>query len=190
MATVFIIILIISQLICFFLIFILNSKISKYKDLEYRQDKLMEEIENAISVYLLEFKEENDRFIKELSNIKTSQQQAVQNKESKPVLEVINNNSIEKNGVNVEPKIPVIPKTIAKNAYIKQQKNLTTEQEKIPETAENENEQNSKGEMLQKDMTFKEKVIALHQEGKSIEEIAKITQTGKTEIELLLKFQA
>ncbi|MFC5558087.1 hypothetical protein ACFPN4_02960 [Ureibacillus thermophilus] len=189
MAAVFIILLIISQLICFFLIFILNSKISKYKDLELRQDKLMDEIENAISVYLLEFKEENDRFIKELSNIKPSQQTVQPSKESKPVLEVINKNSSEKNGMDIE-KIPVVPKTVAKNAYIKQKKNATTEQEKMPETAGNENGQNPKGEMNQKEMSFKEKVIALHQEGKSIEEIAKITQKGKTEIELLLKFQA
>lgn len=204
MTTIFIIILFISQLICFYLIFILNSKISKFKDLEVRQNKLMEEMENTISVYLLEMKEENDRFINELSSIKIPQQNQPQhiatihleeqssahaNKELQSKKE-----QLEQVESNIE-KIQVVPKSVAKNAYIRQrelpkaqQKNSEqTEEHSIPvqEDIEKGNlEQNAKSEE-----SYEEKILKLHNEGKTVEEIAKITQKGKTEIELLLKFQ-
>nr|MBO2504397.1 hypothetical protein [Bacilli bacterium] len=195
MATVFIIILTISQLISFYLIFILNSKMSKFKDLESRQDKMMEEMENAISVYLLEIKEENDRFIHELTKIKTSQQKSVLNLQAGTVPDPIGKEPVEddlqKNVVNLDAILPTIPKAIAKNAYIQQKKNMAKEQENMPDVIANEKKGHKlNDEMLQRDVSLKDKVLALHQEGKSIEEIAKITQKGKTEIELLLKFQA
>ncbi len=37
-------------------------------------------------------------------------------------------------------------------------------------------------------LSFEQQVLKLHNEGKNIEEIAKLTNKGKTEIELLLKF--
>ncbi len=61
MITALIITLFLIQLIMIFVIIILNSKISKFKDLEIRQNQLIEEMDNTISVYLLEMKDENDR---------------------------------------------------------------------------------------------------------------------------------
>ena len=40
-----------------------------------------------------------------------------------------------------------------------------------------------------KKLTLEEEVGKLHQSGKNVDEIAKMLQKGKTEIELLLKFQ-
>lgn len=206
MTSILIIILIISQLICFYLIFILNAKISKFKDLEIRQDKLMEEMENTISVYLLEMKEENDRFIQELSKIKPPQLEHPQNVATTNIEDkyLVNTNDEqvvpmkEEQIEQIEPKIekiPLIPKTVAKNAYIKQQvlpksQHEEMEQPKNVHQLEKDVEQDSVEEEQNSNVSFEEKIIALHKEGKTIEEIAKITQKGKTEIELLLKFQA
>lgn len=201
MTTIFIILLIISQLISFFLIFILNAKIAKFKDLELRQDKLMEEMENAISVYLLEMKEENERFIDELTKLSKPQPNESYNMANeqinKRISDHINKDSVqlkneENNGNQKIEKLQVIPKAVAKNAYIQQQKSHTSNREKLNEEAVNEKKQQKLTEtnLQMTSPTLKEKIVALHQEGKSIEEIAKITQKGKTEIELLLKFNA
>ncbi|MEK4494173.1 hypothetical protein [Ureibacillus sp. FSL W8-0352] len=201
MTTIIIILLIISQLISFFLIFILNAKIAKFKDLELRQDKLMEEMENAISVYLLEVKEENERFIDELIKLSKPQSNESYNMANeqinKQISDHINKDSVqlkneENNGNPKIEKLQVIPKAVAKNAYIQQQKSHTSNREKVNEEAVNEEKQQKLTEtnLQMTSPTLKEKIVALHQEGKSIEEIAKITQKGKTEIELLLKFNS
>lgn len=189
-----IILLVISQLICFYLIFIINSKMAKFKDLEFRQDKIMEEMDNAIGAYLLEMKEENDRFLQELAKLKPPQNvQAEPFKQ--PIPDHLNNGHPVQldNGLNQGgKKLPVVPKTVVKNAYIQQQ-NYGKETENLDYSTKNheENQQTSPHqEAPKKEMALKEKVLALHEEGKSIEEIAKITQKGKTEIELLLKFQS
>jgi hypothetical protein len=213
MTTVFIILLVISQLICFYVIFILNSKISKFEGLEQKQKQLMNEMENTFSVYLLEMKEENDRFLKELSTI------------SPPTVKTLTQTSNEqlqeekRSGQEVEkapgPFIKVVPKNIVKNAYKKQGMDMKEAQPyavKEPEQTitEEMNGQNT-GEPDQKvavkqyeetpistpeqipaklPPTIEERILQLHREGKTIEEIAKMTHKGKTEIELFIKFHA
>lgn len=66
MTTALIVMLFLIQLITIFAIVILNSKLSKFNDLEKRQNELVNEMDNAISVYLMEMREENDRLINEL----------------------------------------------------------------------------------------------------------------------------
>ncbi|MED3660426.1 hypothetical protein P4476_00815 [Ureibacillus terrenus] len=185
MATVLIILLIILQLIGFLLIFILNSKIAKFKDLEIRQNKIMKEMEDAISAYLLEMKEENDRFINELKNLKSLQSKEFPNDATEQINQPGSDdkqNDLHENGTE-KTSLKVVPKSVAKIAYIKQLKtsNEMAGKEKAHKIKEND--------PLQAETSLKEKVLSLHQEGKSIEEIAKITQKGKNEIELLLKFQ-
>ena len=77
MVTALIITLFLIQLIMIFVMILLNSKISRFKDLELRQNQLIEEMDNTISVYLLEMKEENDRLIEELKSSKQSNNKSV-----------------------------------------------------------------------------------------------------------------
>lgn len=176
MTTIFIILLILSQLICFYFIILLNSKIAKFKDLEVRQDKLIREMDEAIGAYLLEMREENDRFIKELSNL---QNEKIKNEVKKEVNLEMNNReqqsteNIEQKDVKIEQK-KFVPKTFAVNAYAKQKTNNNQKEQQVEE--------------INVPTTFEQQVLQLHREGKSIEEIAKVTEKGKTEIELLLKF--
>ncbi|MFP3916214.1 hypothetical protein U5N28_00280 [Lysinibacillus telephonicus] len=183
MVSVLIVILIVSQLICFYFILLLNTKLSKFKDLEIRQDKLIREMDDAISVYLLEMREENDRLIKELSNVKTAEvNKGAIDKKNEAMIETAS--SLIQKESNTEDFVieskPVVPKNIVKNAY-SQHKNINS-----ASTLNVQKEPIEKTELP----TFEQQVLKLHQQGKSIDEIAKITQKGKTEIELFIKFHA
>ena len=59
--------LVVLQLLSFYFIILLNMKLSKFKDLERKQEQLMREMDDAVGVYLLEMREENNRLIEELS---------------------------------------------------------------------------------------------------------------------------
>lgn len=191
MVTVLIITLIIAQLISFYFIILLNTKVAKFKDLEVRQTQLIREMDDAISVYLLEIREENDRLIKELTKTKTfSEKQEKVFDERNELLDeekvesklVVEND--QQNEFNIE-QIRMIPKKMVTHAY-NQQATKTNSLSKNNVQFEKKGKENN--DVLSN--SFEQKVITLYHEGKSIEEIAKITQKGITEIELLLKFHA
>ena len=84
---------------------------------------------------------------------------------------------------------PFVPIAFATNAYNKQKEQSNTEVASVPaEFSEDDTdsfiEENTSPELA----PFERKVVAMYQAGKTIEEIAKETQKGKTEIELLIKF--
>ncbi|WP_161946597.1 hypothetical protein [Ureibacillus xyleni] len=156
-------------------------KIAKFKDLEVRQDRLIREMDDAISVYLIEMREENDRLIKELSKVNKIEHISNLSAVTK------NDEDKESNAKNIDLTSPsssevvlqtktVLP-NLVKKAY-QQQKSFDLPQQK------NDEEINAPLK------SFEEKVIDLFKAGKSVEEIAKETQKGKTEIELLLKFHS
>lgn len=182
MTTILIILLILSQLICFYFIVLLNVKISKFKDLEIRQDKLIREMDDAMGAYLLEMREENDRFIKELSEMKnekiiTEVKKEVKEEKFNNEQQIPPNNELE---IKIEQK-KLVPINKVVTAYAKQKTNSSQNDQQL-ELNEQTIEEKKEPE------TFEEKVIQLHKEGKTIEEIAKIMEKGKTEVELLLKF--
>lgn len=184
MVSVLIGILIVSQLICFYFILLLNTKLSKFKDLEIRQDKLIREMDDAISVYLLEMREENDRLIKELSNVKQTEKVTVA-KQNDAMIETAS--TLMQNNSNTEDFVmsskPVVPKNIVKNAY-SQHKSMNSAS--TLDNNDSQKEPREKNDLL----TFEQQVLKLYKQGKSIDEIAKITQKGKTEVELFIKFHA
>ena len=84
---------------------------------------------------------------------------------------------------------PVVPIAFATNAYNKQREQSNTEVASVPVEFSEDNtdsfvEQNTSLELA----PFERQVVEMHQAGKTVEEIAKETQKGKTEIELLIKF--
>ena len=183
-----------------FVMILLNSKISRFKDLELRQNQLIEEMDNTISVYLLEMKEENDRLIEELKSSKLSnnrsvspsykqttlQKEATQIQEKKDAIQP-SNTSKPGDVPDMESPRVFVPVQRAANAYTKQKANvieqsLDEQQELLVKTEE--------PKPVQKEETYEQKVVALYKEGKTVEEIAKKMQRGKTEIELLIKFHA
>ena len=211
MVSIILIVLFICQLLSFFLIMILNSKLAKFKDLEARQEKIIREMDDAIGAYLMEMKEENNRLIEELTATKQAHAMKV---ELQPVVQQqfdIKQSMIQETIENVEDLLyaqeqpsaesisdrmaqstkqkPFVPIAFATNAYNKQKEQSNTEVASVPaEFSEDDTdsfiEENASPELA----PFERKVVVMHQAGKTIEEIAKETQKGKTEIELLIKF--
>ena len=205
MVTIILIVLFICQLLSFFLIMILNSKLAKFKDLEARQEKIIREMDDAIGAYLMEMKEENNRLIKELTatkqapNIQSSVQQQPQIKQ--PMIQETLENAEELLYVQEQPLAesiseriaqsskPFVPIAVATNAYNKQKEQSNTEVDSTQAQSSEDAtdvfiEEHTSPELA----PFERQVVKMHQAGKTIEEIAKETQKGKTEIELLIKF--
>ena len=208
MVTLIIIVLFICQLISFFLIMIMNSKLAKFKGLEARQEKMIREMDDAIGAYLMEMKEENNRLIEELTIAKqvhderqssVEQQSDTKSSNVQETIKDIENllsaqetpsvESISERIAQSAKQKPFVPIAVATNAYNKQKEQSNAEVAALP-TESSEDEANSfvQENALPDLAPFERKVVEMHQEGKTIEEIAKETQKGKTEIELLIKF--
>ena len=206
MTTIVLVVLFISQLLTFYFLVILNSKLSKYKEIEKKQEAIIREMDDAISVYLVEVKDENDRLIKELTMQSKVQAERQSTEYRRPLVEekpaVLSENvqeeaSLKVQQLKLDPKdnhaervidVPkIVPKTIAANAYKKQlpDSQLVKPVEKFEPMFEQQ--QKPADQVLS---LFEQEVVRYHRLGMSIEEIAKKTQKGKTEIELLIKFHA
>ena len=190
MTTILIAVLFFLQLISFYFLIILNTKLAKFKDLEKKQERLMREMDDTISVYLAEMKDENDRLIKELQSVsqseiaasslqQTEQYMTPQEQPTLPVVHEVKSDS----SLSLEKDARIyVPKNIVANAYSRQQHTSS----KMGKTAPPLNvEEQKEAEKL---LTVEQQALELAKQGKSPEEIAKQLQKGKTEIELLLKF--
>lgn len=178
-----IIILFLIQMITIFVIVLLYSRLSKFRNIEKRQNELINEMDNAISVYLMEMKEENDRLISELKKPNVSPKSSSSRKEE-PALKLKEYPVKEQ---EMEPR-KFVPVKQAASAY-KKQKTQHDDDQSDATLAEAEllSVENS---VQEEKLTFEQQVIYHYRNGKTIEEIAKMMGRGKTEIELLVKFHA
>ncbi|WP_431029495.1 hypothetical protein [Lysinibacillus sp. LZ02] len=211
MVSIILIVLFIGQLLSFFFIVLLNSKLAKFKDLEARQEKIIREMDDAIGVYLMEMKEENDRLIQELKAVKQghtvkgdiehiAQQPQEKMKHIQEDVEVApplltpdeTSEQVSEQKVQTTQLKQVIPLPFATNAYNKQKKQLHSEV--VSFMAETIQQQGVTPTVDQAPFahvtSLEQQIVEMYVAGKSIEEIAKETQKGKTEIELLIKFHA
>ena len=198
MTTIILVVLFISQLLTFYFLVILNSKISRYKEIEKRQEAIIREMDDAITAYLVEVKDENDRLIQELKmqseskKIISNEHQVTEKSTLEPVKtaatkhvgsnqEFESEHTEEKSSERIIDVPKIVPKTIVTTAYKKQMPQQPVKQ--VEHVAiENESSTNLS--------PFEQEVVDYHKLGLSIEEIAKKTQKGKKEIELLIKFHA
>jgi DNA-directed RNA polymerase specialized sigma54-like protein len=137
-----------------FVIILLYLQLSKVKETEKHQQQMAEEMEQTFSAYLLEWKEENERFLKELSDMLTN-------------------------------------RTKADRKQSPSKANATsTKEEALPDYFPNVDDVKDIVDIRHQAMpSLVEEAWQLFEQGKTIEEIAKILKKGKTEIELLLKFR-
>ena len=190
MTTILIAVLFILQLLSFYFLIILNTKLAKFKDLEKKQERLMREMDDTISVYLAEMKDENDRLIKELQNVsqpevaassmpQVEQISAPKERSSSPAVQESHSDS----SLNLDKDSrSYVPKNVVANAYSRQQHpSPKRKQSASPQEVEEK-------EKPERVLTVEQQALELAKQGKSTEEIAKQLQKGKTEIELLLKF--
>lgn len=158
MTSIILVILFLLQLISFYFIALLNAKLTKFKDAESKQEQVLAEIEDSFIAYIAEIKDENNRLLQELNNTEYSLAATTTTEKDKEKF-------IEKSPAFDFPKAFVSKKHVV-GSY---KKTAAATEKKMPNT-------------------LKEKVISYNEEGKSIEEIAKMLQIGKTEVELFLKF--
>ncbi|WP_064093687.1 hypothetical protein [Rossellomorea aquimaris] len=161
-------------------IVILFTRQNRVSDIEKKQEKIMKEMEEVISTYLLEMKEENESFLQNLENRPSSQgsdmrpyeisnEGPIRDKKGYPE----NNNSIKNSSFN---------RIHAAKAY----KNPITPLGD-DDGSEDRGVNGKEPELEEKDLSHQ--VLTMKNKGLSIEEIAKRVGKGKTEIELLIKFR-
>jgi len=181
------------QLISFFFIVILFAKLNKFKELEKKQEQIVEEMDAALGAYLMEMKEENDRLIEQLSTIPKPAKDAEQ-KVQPPLAQVPNfvsstaASTVYKKNIEKQTQLEEASMLTPNSTFVEPQAGQAVKGEPIVaisgEQAVDESEQLEEV----KEHTYEENVVKMYKAGKSVEEIAKNLNKGKTEIELLIKF--
>ncbi|MBO0585757.1 hypothetical protein [Sporosarcina sp. E16_8] len=166
MTTILLMFLFIIQIISFYFLALLYTKVTKFDDLEKKQRKLMTEMDNSIGAYLSELKDENERLIEQLTV--HVQQPALPKKTVSASQESV---AVTESRPEIRASIPKMPVNLALKSY--KAAGQASEETVAPVEAEDERTQ----------------VIRLHDAGQSIEGIAKQLGKGRTEIELILKFR-
>jgi hypothetical protein len=197
MTSVFLFISIVLNIIALFSIVILYLRQSKLFEVEKKQQRMIEEMEDVISTYLAEMKEENESFIERITKVAKNQVNKKVNSEKKEVTLLPSSE---------EEKIPFSIKS-SKSHAVKAYK-LGAIQSLIDEDVEvllpdfNESEdlnadikmgkkvEDTRQEVTEpEEKSLLEEVVYLQEQGLTNEEIAKKLHKGQTEIELLLKFR-
>lgn len=171
-------ILFLLQLISMYFIALLFAKVNKFNDLEVKQQKLMSEMEDVMSAYLVEVRDENEQFFNKLSD----EVGTMKKEQSKLAHAVLEHNQ----KTRTTEKQPSIAMSYAQKRY--------------GQTAQQPTKEQIEAETLEKQLTtevprendqFNElsEVQQLHAQGFTIEEIAQKLKKGKTEVELMIKFQ-
>lgn len=200
MTSVFLFISIVLNIIALFSIVILYLRQSKLFEVEKKQQRMIEEMEDVISTYLAEMKEENESFIERMTKAATNQSNKKENRKKKEVnIETIPPSTEEE---KVSVPIKSLKSHAAKAYKIGAIQPLTDEDVEVllPDfndaegptgdlKVEKEVEETVQEVTEPKEKSLLEEVVHLQKQGLSYEEIAKKLHKGQTEIELLLKFR-
>lgn len=164
-------------IVAFAVILMLYMKVSQLKGLEKKQQIMMREMDQLVSAYLVEMREENDRLIESL------QQKKPKSLFNEPVAEP----QPKKPSAPYVPPIPAEEEVIFEKPAVPKNVVTTAYAQQPPQK-----KKRSFDEVLQQAVPKKPTVdvYTLAAEGKSVEEIARQLGKGKTEVELLLKFRA
>jgi hypothetical protein len=196
MTIFFIIINLILNIIALLSIIILFLRQGKLFKLEDNQKRNIQEMEELLSSFVLEVKEDNEQLIKRIEEIKIEKTLSSQNKQKEPTS--IKKSIEKKTEADVKEDVKEkendlstrLEKTVGNYAVKAYQQQLKQEKadsqaylndSELPKTQENVNT------VYQESLASQ--VRNLKDQGYSLEEIAQKLKKGKTEIDLLLKFQ-
>ncbi|MCY8308894.1 Swarming motility protein SwrB [Bacillus vallismortis] len=141
-------------------VMILYTRLAAVKETEKQQKKILEETENTLAAFLLELKEENEKLIENTDSLPSQADEEAQT----PHLQ--NAKTYSERRVQEEENLP---------EHIE---GLISEVERQEESVNSDVQ------------TFEDQVIDLYEQGYSASQIAQKLKSGKTEIELFLKFRA
>mgnify|MGYP002655933102 CR=1 FL=1 len=161
-----------------YFVVILYTRMNSLKATEQKQRELLEETENTLAAFLMEVKEENDKLSKAAATSPDSFAEELKlnlqiPKEPQPPTE-------SQQSIESEDPVPEHLSALLSEVEVQEEK----VNEPVP-SSETEDVSPSVGEIEE---TFQDQVKSLYDRGMTLEEIAKELKTGKTEIELLLKF--
>lgn len=158
-----------------FAIILLYLRQNRLVEAEKKQERMIAEIEEVFSSYLLELKDENDKFLTSINHLNHDP------RPEKPLAgsEVNPDGFVEELPLRATPRIG---KGAALQAARKAYQQNKSEDRAVPSLP-------SEPEAPVMPLSFPDKVEQLISQGRSIEEIARELNKGKTEIELLLKFR-
>jgi hypothetical protein len=177
-----------------FAIILLYLRQNRLVESEKKQQRIITEIEEVFSAYLLELKEENEKFIQLMKADNPAPQKTA------PYRETSSRESMNKTQDTEEAsqtdKAPRIGKAIAYNSAMKAYRSPSESEREETERIEQIEQVPDLEDLLIKTesaerppLGFNEQVADLQKQGFSVEEIARRLNKGKTEIELLLKFR-
>ncbi|KAF1681169.1 DUF6115 domain-containing protein [Bacillus sp. SKDU12] len=147
--------------ILLYAVVILYMRLAAVKETEKQQKTILEETENTLAAFLLELKEENEKLIENTASPSSQMKEETQ----KTDLRLAEKES-EQEAVQEEEN------------FLEHIEGLITEVERQEENV-NSNTQ-----------SFEDKVMELYEQGYSASQIAQKLKSGKTEIELFLKFRS
>lgn len=157
-----------------FAIILLYLRQNRFARAEQNVNKMVKEIEDIFSVYLMELKEENDAFIKKMKAGRMKEAGPAEKAGPETEQPAPEAKKPPETGETAGPKPDVLIRTSANRAYRNAARQISGEQ--------------SEGQ-LQEEKNLLQKVNDLQQNGYTVDEIAQKLNKGRTEIELLLKFQ-
>lgn len=194
------------NMIAFLFIAILFLRQNKLIKMEEKYKNPISEMEDLMSTYLLQMKEENEQFIQSVKGLKKDNNdlQSTSVKFSPITLEHVEENTLQsfKNKeVPMDRKseqldVPgnftsLLDKTIsnqAVKAYQSQKQNTEKEIAEIEKGTTEQSETNQESLINSTNQIDRDHILHLQKQGYSLETIAKKLNRGKTEIELYLRF--
>lgn len=151
----------------FIIIKTLKDKLMNNQDVEMKQKRNIKEIEDLLAVYLLEFREENDKVIEALKHQTSSEK-------------TVNKENNKDKGLNYKKKVKNDDNELKTDNKIEPSSTPFEPGDYIPPL------ENDSFDTLEQSLTSK--VLSLHEQGETLESIARKLDCGKTEVELMLKF--
>jgi hypothetical protein len=196
------------SLMAIVILFLRQNQLLKVED---NQKKTIREMEELLSSFVLEMKEDNEHFIMRIEEMNKGLNSPLQNNQEQTSPNVMTKKQLAKNTENAEREknnalSMRMGKTVGRHAVkaYQQQSKQQPEKETFPLPVKNENikihdyieendlstrqKQFGSSNQQHQDSVI-DQILIMKKKGFSEEEIAKKLNKGKTEIDLLLKFQ-
>lgn len=195
MTTFLLLISLFLNILALFLIIILYLRQNRFLQVEKKQEKMMQEMEEVISAYLVQMKEENEEFIKRMSKVENTITASITKERKSDLNEELKDSemTIPVQGIAGKANIYSAAKAykqFTKMTNINPSASNMTESIDLPPL----DQDHSKIEAIEKENSnleensLLEEILQLKEQGFNETEIAQKLNKGKTEVALLLKF--
>lgn len=201
MSALIIFVLFLINILTIFAVIVLYVRQGNFTKLDKQQQSIISEMEDVLAAHLIEMQAENNELIQHVQRIskqasKEQGERAVnlaksESKAASPMQESVRTLSNTRNPYQIATPLDSLelPVTIQDKLELSQYSGKGTENDStLPEKEESFRETLDKEIKNQAPLSLVEEVVQLSNTGHSIEEIARTLRKGKTEIELLLRF--